>query len=44
MTAAFALGQIAGPLLVSLVHNVTLSLAAAVVLLVASAIILGRIR
>jgi predicted MFS family arabinose efflux permease len=43
MTAAFALGQIAGPVLVSLVNNVALSLAAAVLLLVASALVLWRI-
>ena len=43
MTSAFAAGQVAGPVLVAIVHNVTLSLAAAVALLVASAIVLGRI-
>ena len=41
---AAAAADIAGPFLVSLVHNVQLSLAAAVVLLVASAIVVGRIR
>ena len=43
MTSAFAAGQVAGPALVAIVHNVTLSLAAAVALLVASAIVLWRI-
>ena len=43
MTAAFATGQIAGPLVVSMIHNVAVSLAVAVLLLVASAIILRRI-
>ena len=43
MTSAFALGQIAGPLLVSLVHNVALSLGAAALLLAATAITLRRI-
>ena len=42
MTSAFALGQIAGPLLVSLVHNVAVSLGAAALLLVATAFILRR--
>jgi hypothetical protein len=42
MTSAFALGQIAGPLIVSLVHNVALSLGAAALLLVATAFILRR--
>jgi hypothetical protein len=44
MTAAFAVGQIAGPMLVSLADNVTLSLAAAVLLLAATAITLRRTR
>ena len=43
MTAAFAAGQIAGPVVVSLLGNMNLALAAAVALLAASAVILGRI-
>jgi hypothetical protein len=44
MTSAFALGQIAGPLLVSLLRNVALSLAAAALLLLATAFTLWRTR
>jgi predicted MFS family arabinose efflux permease len=43
LTAAFAAGQIAGPLVVSMIHNVAVSLAIAVFLLAASALVLRRI-
>jgi predicted MFS family arabinose efflux permease len=42
MTSAFAAGQIAGPVVVSLIDNFTFSLVAAALLLVASALVLWR--
>ena len=42
MTSAFAAGQIAGPVVVGIIDNFTLSLAAAALLLVASALLLWR--